>query len=66
MEELPEDILRKVGSMKIKEINDIKDIFKEEIKKNWYKYCNCVNCKARRARILHYVEGYNEAFEATS
>lgn len=64
MENLPDDIIRKIANLKIKEINDIKDMFKDEIQKNWYKYCKCLSCTARRARILHFVDGYNEAFES--
>lgn len=66
MDKLPDDILRKIANVKIKEINDIKDIFKDEIQKNWYKYCKCVSCTAKRARMKYFVDGYNEAFEATS
>ena len=49
---LPNDIQEYIIDIKHREYqNEVKEvlsIFEEGVKKNWYKYCNCVSCKARR------------------
>lgn len=59
---LPYDIKEYIWNMKKTEIEDISNIFETEIRNKWWKYCNCVDCSARRARFNYFVDGYFESF----
>lgn len=64
--ELPNDIQEYIIDIKHREYQEqakeVLSIFEEAVEKNWYKYCNCLTCKARRARWHHFVEAYLETF----
>lgn len=63
--DLPNDIKQHIINIKHREYQDevkeVLSIFEEGIKKNWYKYCKCVDCTSKRGR-LYFVEGYFETF----
>ena len=60
--DLPNDLIEKVILIKEKEIKDIQVVFYQQVMKCWHKYCNCVDCKARRSRLIYYCNGYHESF----
>jgi len=59
---LPYDLQECIYRYKRNEVNGIVSMVIEQIQKKWWKYCNCVNCTARRGRFQHFVDGYVEDF----
>lgn len=62
LEKLPLDLQLEVINYKEKFNNSLTNILSEEVMKKWWKYCNCIDCKSKRARFNHFVEGYFESF----
>lgn len=59
---LPNDLLELIADYKSKEYQEIYEMLEESVMNSWFKFCNCVDCVAKRARFKHFVEDYYETF----